>query len=260
MTAAPSSREPAAPGGLGLRASRWLARRAVRRRLPLRGGVGVVSFTFDDALLSACTEGAAVLERRGVRGTYYVAGGLTGAQELGRACHTAAALRDLLAAGHELGGHSFAHVRCDRLPAARLREEFDRSDDFLRGLGLPPGPLDFAYPFGAYAWQVKRLCGERFRSSRATGGGTQVGWADLDALRTHRLYLAEPDGVGYAQRVREAARAGGWLVVNTHEVEDGAGPYGCTPAALDAAVALAQDLGCRVLPVAAALEHWTRQA
>lgn len=255
MTAAPSSPEPSASGGFELRASRWLARHAVRRRLPLRGGVGVVSFTFDDVLLSACTAGAYVLERRGVRGTYYVAGGLTGGQELGRPCHSLAALRELLAAGHELGGHSHAHVRCDVLTLSQLRAELDRGDAFLRELGVA-GPIDFAYPFGAYAWQAKRLCGERYRSSRSTGGGIQSGWADLDALRSHRLYAAETESGDYASRVAETARAGGWLVVNTHEVEGAPGPYGCTPAALDEAVTLALDLGCRVLPVGAALDYW----
>lgn len=245
---------------VALRASRWLARHTVRRRLSLTGGRGVVSFTFDDALLSACTVGARVLERHGARGTFYVAGGLTGASELGRPCHTEVALRGLLAGGHELGCHSYAHVRCDQLSRGRLRDELDRSAQFLSGLGVDPEGRDFAYPFGAYAWDAKRLCGERFRSCRATGGGVHLGWADLDALRTHRLYAGESAGDSYAAQVGQAARHGGWLVVNTHEVEDAPGPYGCTAGTLDAAVALALAQGCLVLPVGAALDYWTTGA
>ncbi len=244
---------------LPLRASRWLSRRVVPHRLELRGGTGVVSFTFDDAPMSACEAGAGVLERHGARGTFYIAGGLTDRQEEGRLCHSADALRTLLAAGHELGAHSYAHVRCDLLPAAQLQQELDRSDAFLAGFGVDLAELDFAYPFGGYALGAKRACGTRYRSSRITGGGTHVGWADLDALRCHRFYASQPDGVPYTSRLAEAAQQGGWLVVNTHEVENAPGAYGCTPAELDAAVAQALAAGCKVLPVGAARRYWQAQ-
>ena len=57
-------------------------RRAVRllHRRPLTTAPPrpMLSFTFDDAPLSAVQAGAQVLEARGVRGTYYVAAGLAG--------------------------------------------------------------------------------------------------------------------------------------------------------------------------------------
>jgi peptidoglycan/xylan/chitin deacetylase (PgdA/CDA1 family) len=40
-----------------------------------------VSFTFDDAPDSALTTGAQILEAHGVRGTFYIAGGLAGRTE-----------------------------------------------------------------------------------------------------------------------------------------------------------------------------------
>ncbi|WPB56110.1 polysaccharide deacetylase family protein [Xylophilus sp. GOD-11R] len=245
---------------LAQRASRFLSRYTDRRLLPLRGEVGVVSFSFDDAPMSACVAGAAALERHGVRGTFYVAGGLTDGVEEGLACHSEAALRRLLADGHQLGCHSFSHVHVNRIDAARRREEFERSAAFLAGLGVARETLDFAYPFGGVNVGAKHDCALRFRSSRATGGGTHVGVADLNALRTHRLYRAEPDGVSYADRLAVAASQRGWLVVNTHEVQDDAGPFGCTPGALSQAVAQALEAGCRVMTVGAALDHWTARA
>ncbi len=243
-----------------LKASRYLSKRLRRNLLPLRGDTGVVSFTFDDAPMSACTEGAAVLERLGVRGTFYVAGGLTGRAEEGRACHDIEALRRLLAAGHQLGCHSWSHVRVDRIGSAKRRDEFDRSAAFLADLGVDLKTLDFAYPFGAVGLGAKFDCATRFRSSRATGGGAHVGEADLNALRTHRFYRSEPDGVSYAARLAETAGRRGWLVVNTHEVEADPGPHGCTPQALESAVAQALAAGCKVLTVGAALDWWEGQA
>ena len=41
----------------------------------------LVSFTFDDVPDSAFVNGAAVLERRGLRGTFYIASGICGSQD-----------------------------------------------------------------------------------------------------------------------------------------------------------------------------------
>jgi len=245
---------------LTFRASRFLSRFTDRRPLALKGDRGVVSFSFDDAPMSACVAGAAALERHGLRATYYIAGGLTDGTELGLPCHSEAALRDLLAAGHQLGAHSFDHVPVDRLGKARRMDQFDRSDAFLERLGVSRASLDFAYPLGAVAAGAKHDCAGRYRSSRATGGGAQFGSADLNALKTHRLYRSGPDGVDYAQVLGQTARHRGWLVVNTHEVDDGGGPYGCSPQTLDRAVRQALDAGCQVLTVGAALDYWMARA
>ncbi len=245
---------------IAARASRYLSRYTDRRLMPLRGNSGVVSFSFDDAPLSACIAGAAALEAHGVRGTFYVAGGLTDGVEEGLRCHSEGALRTLLGNGHQLGAHSFSHVHVDRLNSAGRRQEFDRSASFLRGLGVDMAALDFAYPFGGVNLGAKHDCARRYRSSRATGGGTHVGEADLNALRTHRLYRSQPDGVSYIERLAIAANQRGWLVVNTHEVQDDAGPFGCTPAELRTAVRQALASGCQVMTVGAAIEYWTAQA
>jgi peptidoglycan/xylan/chitin deacetylase (PgdA/CDA1 family) len=245
---------------LTFRASRFLSRFTDRRMLALKGDRGVVSFSFDDAPMSACIAGAAALERHGARGTWYIAGGLTDGTELGLPCHSEAALRNLLAAGHQLGAHSFDHVPVDRLDSDRRKDQFERSDAFLERLGVDRATMDFAYPLGAVAMGAKHDCAGRYRSSRATGGGAQIGSADLNALKTHRLYRAGPDGVSYQQVLAQTAQHRGWLVVNTHEVDDGGGPYGCSPQALDTAVQQALDAGCQVLTVGAALDYWVARA
>ena len=239
------------------RASRYLSRYTDRHLLPLRGDAGVVSFSFDDAPMSACIAGAEALRKHSVRGTFYIAGGLTDGVEEGLPCHSEAALRSLLADGHQLGAHSYSHVHVDRLDAATRKSEFDRSTAFLAGLGVDPRTLDFAYPFGGVSLGAKHDCAARYRSARATGGGTHVGVADLNALRTHRFYSAQPDGMSYVRCLETAASQRGWLVVNTHEVQDRPGPFGCTQQALETAIGQALDAGCQVLTVGAALDYWT---
>lgn len=244
---------------LSLRISRRLSRHAFKQNLRLQGTTGIVCFTFDDAPASACQTGARILEQVGARGTFYIAGGLTGKREQGKPCHTEADLRRLLEAGHELGCHSFSHVRCDTLTAKALQEELDKNAAFLEQLGVDTGRLNFAYPFGAYAYQAKRIGRTRFRSSRVTGGGLESGQVDLNALKTHRLYDVPVDTDSVETLITRAAREHGWLIINTHDVEDTPSRYGISPTRLEQVVAAAVEAGCKLMTMNAAIDYWQQQ-
>src|SRR4051794_7530409 len=89
--------------------------------LRLRNETAMVSFTFDDIPKSAATTGAGILEDHGVRGTFYVSGGLVGATSSPH--WTAADVPDIVALhrrGHEIGCHTFSHSRPCDLDAAGL--------------------------------------------------------------------------------------------------------------------------------------------
>ena len=242
---------------LSLRISRRLSQHAFRNLLPLQAASGVVSFTFDDAPASACQAGAQALQQQGVRGTFYIAGGLTGALEQGKPCHSEQDLQTLLANGHELGSHSFSHVRCDTLTASTLQLELARNNVFLKQLGVDTARLNFAYPFGAFAYNAKRIVSAHFRSSRITGGGTHIGVADLNALKTHRLYDLAVDAEDYESLLVRTAHNNGWLIVNTHDVEQSPSRFGSSPQRLEQAIAAALASGCKVLTINAAIDYWS---
>src|ERR1700729_1099960 len=77
--AAPTRARPVSrfKGGL----SRKLAHYVATKRARMRNERPLVSFTFDDIPETAFTHGARILEDRGARGTFYVAGGLCGTTE-----------------------------------------------------------------------------------------------------------------------------------------------------------------------------------
>ncbi len=246
-----------------LRASRIAARHLLKQTLPLHGQTGVVSFTFDDAPASACITGSAVLEKHGVRGTFYIAGGLTDQLEEGKPCHSQAQLKQLLATGHELGCHSYSHIHCDVLNSAVFSMELSRNAAFLEELGVDTNRLNFAYPFGAYALGAKHVCSTRFRSSRITGGGPHIGEADLQALKTFRLYedaTANQDIVTFDEALALTTEHHGWLIVNTHDIADVPSRYGYTPTHLDDAVTATIAAGCQILTVADAITYWQENA
>ncbi|CDM25440.1 polysaccharide deacetylase family protein [Castellaniella defragrans] len=241
------------------RLGRLAARHGLRRWLPLAPEAAVVSVTFDDILGSAARTGARILEDHGGRGTFYAAGSLTGGQEDGRAAHTLDALLSLQAAGHEIGSHGWAHQAYARAPAGRIRDDLDRNLAYLRRHLGPRAGEHFAYPFGRYGLRSKRLVAARHASARILGGGLHQGRADLNLLGCHRFYGEGRQPAAWRGWL-DALAPGGWLLLNTHEVEPDCGPYGCRPGELDAFVAAACRRGCLILPVGEAIAYWRARA
>ncbi|WP_144637160.1 polysaccharide deacetylase family protein [Bordetella genomosp. 13] len=236
------------------RGGRWLARHSHHAWLAIPDGPPVVSITFDDVNASACDTGAAILQRHGCLGTFYVAGGLTDGSEQSRATHSVAQLRTLRQGGHQLGCHGWSHRHATRLPLAQWQAELKRNHDFLREITGDDEPLDFAYPFGDYGYGVKQACAAVRRSSRITGGGMHHGRADLNLLGSYRLY-GEDMAAARWRAFLDGARRGSWAILNTHGVEADCGHYGSTPEALEGVIRYAQDKGCTVLPVGQAIAH-----
>jgi len=245
---------------LNLKLQRWLALRTQRRMLHLKGPVGVVSFSFDDAPRTACTTGREVLERHQVHGTWYIAGGLTDQPEQGRLCHALKDVQTLVAQGHHVGCHTFSHTPCTMLSRAEMAAELARNARFLDEAGVPPKDRHFSFPLGALDLASKHLASQAFVTSRITGGGLQVAATDLNALPSERLYQSAITPERITALVERAAAAQGWLIFYTHDVEAQPSAWGCTPALLEFAVRAALAAGCKVLPVDQALRHWQQQA
>ncbi len=94
---------------------------------PRRSRPGRVALTFDDGPAALTPQYLAVLERLGVRATFFVIGELCAQRP------------DLVAAiaaqGHELAGHGYTHRRFTELSKSELLEELERTEALL-----PPRP------------------------------------------------------------------------------------------------------------------------
>jgi peptidoglycan-N-acetylglucosamine deacetylase len=100
----------------------------------------VVALTFDDGPTPAYTGAVlAMLRRERVRATFF----LTGA-ELER--HPSLGAR-IAAEGHELGNHSYSHVRMVLRDLPFVRREIETTDRLIRAAGHR-GPIHFRPPYG----------------------------------------------------------------------------------------------------------------
>lgn len=227
---------------------RRLARALVRRPATVALDRPMVTFSFDDAPVSATTTGARILEERGWRGTYFVAAGLAQtAGPMGAYGAHEDTLR-LFAAGHEIACHTYSHLDCGKADGATVAADVDRNQAALKALGLPPSQT-FAYPYGDVSPAAKRVLGGRYAILRALHHGVIATGTDLN--QAPAVGIEGADGEAVAMRwLDEAARRKGWLVLFTHDVRDAPSPFGCTPTVLERLADRAGELGCEVVTLA----------
>ncbi len=225
---------------------RRAARHTSSKTVAMRNVAPLVSFTFDDVPDSAYLNGAAVLERRGLRGTFYVASGICGSMDTHWRVIGEGQVRALHAAGHEIGCHTFSHVAVEDLDARRMDEECSANLRRLRELCPGIALTNFCYPFGRASLPRKVQLQRRFDSCRSIYEGINAGVADLGMLRMIELYDRTLTRDKLRRALDETRERNGWLIFATHDVADPPSWIGCSPRLLDdvAAAVQAENMQC----------------
>ena len=238
---------------LAARVERRLAERVFRRGVPMRNQRPLVSFTFDDFPESAATTGARLLEEHGVRGTFYMSGGLLGRQHDGRLMASYEQVEQLDRAGHEIGCHTFSHIDVGAVSPRRRRVESSQNLHVLQGGSAERRFSSFAFPYGEVGLSAKSTMAAQYVSCRTTRPGLNVHMADLAFLKAVKLYDCETDGPAIDRWLDEVVDRNAWLIFYTHDVEEDPTQYGCSPGLLEYAVSEATARDLDVLPVKSAV-------
>ncbi|GAA2865929.1 hypothetical protein GCM10010517_25320 [Streptosporangium fragile] len=195
----------------------------------------VVSLTFDDGDATHLAV-ARMLQKRGMRGTFYINTDTIGRDEK----LTRGQLAAIAKGGHEIGGHTLTHVRLTQLTRSEQRPQICDDRRTLVSWGYRPTTL--AYPFGAVdndAKAVARECG--YDAARAVGGLQQwscPGCPATEHLRPKDRYeIRTPNSIRedtllrqMKQQVLNAEKAGGGFVPMVfHRVCDDCGVYSTSP-------------------------------
>jgi peptidoglycan/xylan/chitin deacetylase (PgdA/CDA1 family) len=241
------------PATLGAGILRRAARYHRTKPFKMRNASPLVSFTFDDVPDSAFLNGAPVLERHGLKGTFYIAGGTCGATDAYWHLIERDQVRALYTRGHEIGCHTFSHVPVETLGAAELEEECRRNLTLLRELCPGIALANFCYPFGRASLPRKRELQRRFDSCRGIYEGINTGTIDLAMLRVIELYDRTLTPAKLDRVIRETRDRKGWLIFYTHDVADPPSGIGCSPGLLGRTIEAVQAAGLRPLPVRDAL-------
>jgi peptidoglycan/xylan/chitin deacetylase (PgdA/CDA1 family) len=233
---------------------RRVARHHRSKPLVMRNTAPLVSFTFDDVPASAFTNGAAILEEHGVRGTFYIAGGTLGDMDKDWRVIDRDQVRTLHAHGHEIGCHTFSHVGVDSLDAVTLERECQRNRDYLRELCGGHEIANFCYPFGKVSLPRKLQLEARFDSCRGIYEGVNAGTVDLSLLRVIELYDRTLTQDKLRSALRETRERNGWLIFYTHDVADEPSWIGCSPRLLRAAIEAVEAEKIRCVTIRDALK------
>lgn len=161
-----------------------------------------VLITFDDGYEGVHRHALPVLAEHGFAATVFVSTGwLRGAYDEGGAPDTMldwGQVRELAAAGVEIGGHSHTHPQLDQLDDARLRAETARCRDIIAG-ELGGHPASFAYPYGYSSRRVRQAV-------RAAGFAQSLAVGNALAHRRQGPYALERVTVRRSTGTAEFAR------------------------------------------------------
>ncbi|MCL4746233.1 MAG: polysaccharide deacetylase family protein [Burkholderiaceae bacterium] len=216
-----------------------------RRLAAVASPSGVVSFTFDDFPATAADAAARMLEREGLRGTFYLAPGLVDSESPVGAVCSRADLERLHHVGHEIGNHTYSHANCTNASKAVLLDEVNRSQSVLTQFS---GTRHFAFPFGAYDEAALMLLGKHFDTLRTVDRGVNSGVIDLNRLRAFPIYESSaPEEL--EALIQQARDESGWLILYTHDVCESPSSFGCTPARFGSVIAQVKNAGLAVRTV-----------
>ncbi len=212
----------------------------------------VASMTFDDFPKCAWTVGGPILARYGARATFYAAGRFRGVVEDGLDYYDDADLKALMAEGHEVGAHSYAHQMAPTLSRRDLAADAERNATALAPL-LDQRMCSYAYPYGEVSPHAKAAMGARFATARGIRPGVNAATIDLAQLRAiplerRRWVPAEIDAA-----VAQAAAEPGWVIFFTHDVSEAPSPFGCTPAMLEYTLERLSAAAIETIPVRQAM-------
>jgi peptidoglycan/xylan/chitin deacetylase (PgdA/CDA1 family) len=210
-------------------------------RFRLRNATPMVSFTLDDLPKSAATAGADILEAHGARGTFYVSGGIVGVCNPHWAAGTIDDVLALRHRGHEIGCHTFSHLRACDLDEASLADEIVRNRDYFAALDASIEATTFAYPFGYGSFARKPQLKSKFLTCRSIRPGVNSGSVDPQFLHASPLIDGQISHDGIERLFDDAQATNGWLIFYGHDVADRPSPWGCTPALMNYAV----EAACR---------------
>lgn len=241
------------PGKFSGGINRKLAPHVFRRTLRMCNRRPIVSFTFDDAPRSAFTKGAAILEKAGGCGTFYVCGGLCDTTADGMEFMRSTDLSQLKNRGHELACHTFSHVRVPSLSRTGFAAELDRNQRFVDSACGDVMLRNFSYPFGDVSPASRLSAQSRFSSCRGITAGVNHGMVDLGLLQAVSIYDRAFDRKMVERHIDQAKQSNGWLIFYTHDIDERPSPYGTSPQLLDELAQWISKLGIAILTVRNAL-------
>jgi peptidoglycan/xylan/chitin deacetylase (PgdA/CDA1 family) len=205
---------------------------------------GMVTFVFDDGLLSQYTNALPILTAAGYKASFGI---ITTQPTSGNpAAMTWAQIKDLLAKGHEVNSHSRTHPALTTLNSTQLTSEVKGSYDDLVAQGITP--KTFVYPLG----DVNATVEAAVKAAGYVGARGSYFGLNTTTTNDYNLYDIRLDKTSTLANVQkyidQAVEDKRWLVFELHDVlPSGGDDFAITTAFFQSVVDYLKSKGVTVL-------------
>ncbi len=217
----------------------------------------LVSVTFDDGWASQYNNALPILNKYGLKGTFYIISGELSDQP---DYMTSSQVNNLHLQGMEIGSHTVSHVDLTQASQATLVNQMSQSQLVLQNtIGAPVTNL--AYPYGAYNANTIAVGQQYYQSQRSVNRGYNT----KDNMDVTQLKIYEVDSdISNAQVeawIQGAIEQKAWLILVYHEVgmSIGGDIYHVSTANLDSQMNYLKNSGVQVVTVNQALNELAPQ-
>jgi peptidoglycan/xylan/chitin deacetylase (PgdA/CDA1 family) len=173
-----------------------------------------LSFTFDDGWESAYTNGAALLNRYGYEGTFYLNPSTIDTANF----MTSDQVAELVKNGHEIASHGYEHLNFTTLKRDDINYQFEHASNYFKEVHNMQR-VSFAAPFGGNDPQTTFYARKYYASLRGTIDGVNTK-QNLDPYNLRVLYVGgSVSQERLSAAIADAKSKNGWLILIYHRVE-----------------------------------------
>lgn len=221
--------------------------------IPAEEKKGIVSFTFDDGLVTQYTEAADILAERGIRATAYIIPSLVGVSQ---ECMTE---EQIVSLKNDYGWDIQCHgeSRLDEMTDAEIIADFTFTKRWIQERGLGNGD-HYAYPNGVFDGRIKELAQKYFTSARTIDYSTLNGYDSTLLPEPYNIRafsnIGEHSLLSAKRKINRVAQSGGWVVLVFHSIGDVQSGMYCSADVLAEIADYAVSRGVEIKTVAEVLQ------
>lgn len=214
-----------------------------------------LSLTFDDGWESAFTNGAALLNRYGYEGTFYLNPSTIDTASF----MTSDQVAELVKNGHEIASHGYEHLNFTTLKRDDINYQFEHASNYFKEIHNMQR-VDFAAPFGGNDPQTTFYARKYYASLRGTADGVNTK-QNMDPYNLRVLYVGGSVSLEkLSAAIADAKSKNGWLILIYHRIETPVkGETVLTPTQFQQQLDTIKNSGINVQPVADALKAVANQ-
>lgn len=187
----------------------------------------LVSICFDDGRTTAVREGACILRKHGLRGTFYPITSRVGTRNADGEYASWEDLRELERHGHEIGNHTHSHIQeWVTWPEKDQIADISTAVGQCNMEGALYTPRTFAYPFGLYTKELRDLVAKQmdwgwteFLAARTVEDGINLPTTDRFLLKSFSVHNNHTIN-DVMERAEAAIKEEGWLILTFHHLDD----------------------------------------